>query len=345
MTEPLSNADRPSPVAELRAVSRAFRDFWGRPTVRAVVDVTLEIRPGEIFGLLGPNGSGKSTTLKLLLGLLRPDQGAIRVFGLSPTARAARARLGYLPEDNYVYQHFTPEEVLGFYGRLFNLRSDELQRRIGQLLDMIGLQHARNRTLGGFSKGMARRIGLAQALINDPELVVLDEPTSGLDPVGCRQVKDLIRMLSARGKTIVLSSHLLADVEDVCHRVGIMHHGRMAVQGPVHELLEDRTQGRLTFPAPDAGVLERAAQAVQQAVGAPPLIDRPCCTLEQFFLKQLEQDASQASAPTGVSLATGLAEYLQPLAGRLEQAAHDPDARPQADDPKHLRRMVDAEEP
>ena len=190
------------PIIRASELTKVFRDFWHRPKVRAVDHITFSVARGEVFGLLGPNGSGKSTTIKLILGLLHPSHGQLAVLGHSPRDVKSKARVGYLPEESYLYPYLTSEETLDFYGRLFDLSPAERRNRIGQLLDMIGLGHARHRVVGEFSKGMARRIGLAQALINDPDLVVLDEPTSGLDPIGCRQMKDLIRTLAARGKTV-----------------------------------------------------------------------------------------------------------------------------------------------
>ena len=307
------------PVVSARGISRSFRDFWGRVNVRAVQDVSFEIQPGEIFGLLGPNGSGKSTTLKILLGLLRPNAGELRVFGLPPGHRRVCARLGYLPEENHVYPQLTPEETLDFYGRLFNLDRGERRRRIRQLLEMTGLQHARRRRVGEFSKGMTRRVGLAQALINDPELIVLDEPTSGLDPLACRQVKDLLLMLRQRGKTVILSSHLLADVEDVCQRILIMFQGQVIVQGAVRALLEDPSLCRFVVPAPDAATQRQIIAALRQITGREPEMDRPCRTLEQFFLQKLGEADYSRRAPqanfhddgAAVAPAETLAAYLR----------------------------------
>ena len=185
-------------------LSKTFRDFWRRPRVEAVRSISFAIPAGQVFGLLGPNGSGKSTTIKMILGLLFPTAGTLEVLGASPRSTAVKSRIGYLPEESYLYPHLTPLETLAFYARLFRLPAAEARARIDQLLDMIGLAHARHRPVGEFSKGMARRIGLAQALLNDPDLVILDEPTAGLDPQGTRQVKDLILALAARGKTVLL---------------------------------------------------------------------------------------------------------------------------------------------
>jgi len=299
------------PVIELQQVTKIFRDFWRRPHVTAVRDLSFEVRPGEIFGLLGPNGSGKSTTIKMMLGLLFPTRGSLRVLGRSPRDVEVKRRIGYLPEESYLYGYLTSEETLDFYGRLFDLDAGERKQRIDQLLDMIGLQHARRRTVGEFSKGMARRIGLAQALINDPDLVILDEPTSGLDPIGCRQVKDLIQMLARRGKTILMTSHLLADVEDVCHRVAILYNGEIQAIGSIDELLEETTRFRMTLPphATRAHVDELLARG-EQLTGAKPLVDHPRRDLEQFFLDVVEKARTKTTEASGVGRDQGMAGYL-----------------------------------
>src|SRR5438046_8194381 len=200
-------------VVSVRGLTKVFKDFWGRPKARAVDNVDFEVRRGEVFGLLGPNGSGKSTTVKLLLGLLYPTKGHIEVFGHSSRHVATKSRIGYLPEESYLYRYLNSHETLDFFGNLFRLPRGDRDNRAEQLLEMVGLSQTRTRAVGEFSKGMQRRIGLAQALINDPDLVILDEPTSGLDPIACRELKDLILALAARGKTVILSSHLLSDVE------------------------------------------------------------------------------------------------------------------------------------
>src|SRR5438128_5153854 len=236
-------------VVAVRGLTKVFKDFWNRPKARAVDAVDFEVRRGEVFGLLGPNGSGKSTTVKLILGLLYPTKGQIEVFGRSPRHVATKARIGYLPEESYLYRYLNSRETLDFFGNLFELPKGERQNRADQLLEMVGLSQAHLRAVGEFSKGMQRRIGLAQALINDPDLIILDEPTSGLDPIGCREVKDLIVALARRGKTVILSSHLLSDVEDVCDRVVIYYGGRIQAMGTLKELLATPDAICITTPA------------------------------------------------------------------------------------------------
>src|SRR5262252_4951002 len=272
-------------VVSVRGLTKVFKDFWGRPKARAVDDVDFDVRRGEVFGLLGPNGSGKSTTVKLLLGLLYPTKGHIEVFGHSPRHVATKARIGYLPEESYLYRYLNSRETLEFFGNLFELPKDDRQKRTEQLMEMVGLSQAHLRAVGEFSKGMQRRIGLAQALINDPDLVILDEPTSGLDPIGCREVKDLILALARRGKTVILSSHLLADVEDVCDRVVIYYGGKIQAMGNLKDLLATPDAIRITTPSLPRPTMERILEIIRGDVAADKVrIDTPTQNLESYFL-------------------------------------------------------------
>lgn len=223
-------------VIELKDVRKTFRDFWLRPTVAAVDGLSLEVKRGEVFGLLGPNGSGKSTTIKMILGLLDPSAGAVKLFGVPPRSVFARKRLGYLPELSYLHPFLTAKETLMYYAGLCGLKHAVAAERTKQLLEMVGLKEAAKRPVGGFSKGMARRVALAAALIGKPELLVLDEPTSGLDPVSTKEVKTLVKALAAGGMTVLTTSHLLADAEDICDRVMILNHGKSVAEGRVDEL-------------------------------------------------------------------------------------------------------------
>src|SRR5512138_3280385 len=275
------NAAAPDPangeiVVSVRGLTKVFKDFWGRPKARAVDKVNFDVRRGEVFGLLGPNGSGKSTTVKLLLGLLHPTKGHIEVFGHSPRHVATKARIGYLPEESYLYRYLNSRETLQFFGNLFELPKADRANRTEQLLEMVGLSQAHLRAVGEFSKGMQRRIGLAQALINDPDLVILDEPTSGLDPIGCREIKDLIVALAERGKTIILSSHLLADVEDVCDRVVIYYGGKIQAMGTLKELLATPDALQITTPALSRETIEKVLELIRKDVNeATVRIDTP----------------------------------------------------------------------
>lgn len=297
-------------VIKAEGLAKVFRDFWRRPVVCAVKAVNFEVQAGEIFGLLGPNGSGKSTTLRMILGLLKPTAGILRVFGKEPKDVNTKAKIGYLPEESCLYPFLTARETLMFYGSLFNLDSSILKERVKQLLEMTGLQHAAERRIGEFSKGMLRRIGLAQALINDPELIILDEPTSGLDPVGCRQVKDLILILAGRGKTVLISSHLLADVESVCKRVIIMNNGNIIVQGRLNELLENEAIYRFCVSAASAEQIQAIQSFLSRQTGAAAQMDHPRKTLEQFFLETVAQTQPGTISPSGVAYAEKVAPFL-----------------------------------
>ena len=271
-------------VIEIRNLSKAYRDFWGRKKVQAVNGLSLDVRKGEVFGLLGPNGSGKTTTLKLLLGLLFPTEGEIRILG-RPAADVEKNRhIGYLPEESYLYRFLNAEETLDFYGRLFGLSKAERRRRTDELIGLVKLDHARKRQLKEYSKGMTRRIGLAQALINDPDIVFLDEPTSGLDPSGRKDVKDLIAHLKSQGKTVVMCSHLLAEIEDVCDRVAILFNGELKLLGTVDELLasQGETQLRTTALAPEA--LKDVEAALARHGATLESVSHPKRTLEDLFL-------------------------------------------------------------
>ena len=294
---------------ETFSLTKVFADWWGRNRVCAVEDLSLKIRYNEIFGLLGPNGSGKTTTIKMLLGLLHPTKGRSAVLGGDATDPKINARIGFLPEESYLYKYLSARETLEFYGRLFKLPSKVRKMRIESLLDMVGLKAVANRAVGTFSKGMARRIGLAQALINDPDLLILDEPTTGLDPIGTRQIKDLIIELAKRGKTILLCSHLLADVEDVCDRIAILYGGKIQSEGKVKELLQrsDKTQ-ITTGPISDMAV-ERIKQIVSSEQ-ADCVVISPMDKLETFFIRIVAAAQQQAQPTSGAVSTTQIGNFL-----------------------------------
>ena len=298
-------------VISVQGLTKVFKDFWGRPKAKAVNNVDFEIKRGEVFGLLGPNGSGKSTTIKMLLGLLYPTRGHIEVFGHSPRHVATKSRIGYLPEESYLYRYLNSQETLDFFGNLFNLNSVERRKRADQLIEMVGLNNARNRQVGEFSKGMQRRIGLAQALINDPDLVILDEPTAGLDPIGCREIKDLIVALAKRGKTVILSSHLLSDVEDVCDRVVIYYGGRIQAKGTLQELPTTPDVTRITTPVLSKETMSRVLEIIRSEVREETVsVDNPTQNLESYFLGVVERARSEETTTSG-ALAGGVADYLK----------------------------------
>jgi ABC-2 type transport system ATP-binding protein len=299
-------------VVQTAGLCKVFRDFWRRPRVEAVKDLNLEIHPGEVFGLLGPNGSGKTTTIKMLLGLLYPTRGRISVFGKPPTDVSVKARIGFLPEDSYLYRFLVAHETLDYYGRLFRLPSRIRRERSDRLLDMVGLRHEAKRRVGEYSKGMARRIGLAQALINDPEFLILDEPTSGLDPIGARQIKDVIRELGRKGKTILLSSHVLADVEDVCDRVAILYGGQQRAGGDMGDLLSQTDVTQITAPRLSEETVEQLRGLVQRLEKRDLLgVSHPRVRLEDFFLRIVEEAQAANVHTYGARKGGELPEFLK----------------------------------
>lgn len=304
-------SENKNPIISAVGLSKVFRDFWSRPKAKAVNDIDFEVYEGEVIGLLGPNGSGKSTTVKMILGLLYPTAGTLSVFGQSPRAVETKRQVGYLPEESYLYKYLTAIETLDFFGALFNLSAEERRDRSNQLLEMVGLSHARRRRVGEFSKGMARRIGLAQAMINDPSLLILDEPTSGLDPLGCKEVKDLILMLKKRGKTVLITSHLLSDVEDICDRVIILYGGKIRATGTLHELLTVTDANRITTPALSPAVTDKLISILRENLSGDEFtFDHPRKSLEQFFLEVINQAKSESIETAGVVGGGKIAEYL-----------------------------------
>lgn len=283
-------------VIEAFSLTKIFSDWWGRSRVVAVDNLELKVRNNQVFGLLGPNGSGKTTVLKMLLGLLHPTKGKAFILGGDSKDPRISSQIGFLPEESYLYPYLNARETLDFYGRLFGLNSKIRKARIDVLLDMVGLSGMANRPIGTFSKGMARRIGLAQALINDPKLLILDEPTSGLDPIGTRQIKDLIVELARRGKTVLLSSHLLADAEEVCDRVAILYGGIVQREGKIEELLEEKDKTQITTSV----LTERAIEQIKRIVekdGGEVDVKPPMQKLESYFIDIVRQ-AQQARKPT-----------------------------------------------
>ena len=330
-------------VVVVRSLEKVFRDFWGRPKAKAINDVSFEVRKGEVFGLLGPNGSGKSTTIKVLLGLLNPSRGVARIFGRSPRDVKTKERIGYLPEESYLYRYLNSAETLDFFGGLFALDGEEKKRRSEQLLEMVGLKGVQMRTVGEFSKGMQRRIGLAQALINDPDLVILDEPTAGMDPVGCREIKDLILNLKGRGKTVILSSHLLADVEDVCDRAVIYYGGKVQQYGTLEELLTERDSVQFTVPTLSDTAQKEVLEVMERHVDRESIrVDNPTQNLESLFLNVVEE-ARASDETSGATSGSEVAEFLradEPVPTQaekmLERLAGKEDAPPTAQEKAEL---------
>ncbi|MBR4957228.1 MAG: ABC transporter ATP-binding protein [Lentisphaeria bacterium] len=324
------------PVVRAVGLTKVFRDFWGRPKARAVNDIDFEIHEGEVVGLLGPNGSGKSTTVKMILGLLYPTGGQLSVLGRSPRAVETKREIGYLPEESYLYKYLTAEETLDFFGALFNLSREERRRRIDQLLDMVGMAHARRRRVGEFSKGMARRIGLAQAMINDPEFLILDEPTSGLDPLGCREVKDLIMALKRRGKTVVVTSHLLSDIEDICDRVIILYGGKIRATGTLNELLTMKQETRIVTPELPPEAMKKMLELLRANFKDGEFsVDHPHRSLESYFLDVIEQAKAESVETAGAISSGQIAEYLSAddPAGAVLQSLLDEDKPAKQEEP------------
>jgi ABC-2 type transport system ATP-binding protein len=281
----------PDVLVETRKLTKVYKDFWGRQKKVALRALNLEINRGEVFGLLGPNGSGKTTTIKLLLGLLFPTDGEAFVFGQPAGQVKKNERIGYLPEESYLYRFLNAEETLDFYGRLFNMPAGLRRERSRELIEKVGLARDRKRILKEYSKGMRQRIGLAQALINDPELVILDEPTSGLDPLGTRWMKDLILQLRDQGKTVILCSHRLDDVQDVCNRIAILYDGELQELGEVKVLLQDAN--RLEVQASGVPLKDELRRDLEDVLrrhgGRLEMFGHPTTTLEELFLRIVEE--------------------------------------------------------
>ena len=274
-------------AVEIRDLVKDFRPAGRKEPLRAVDHVSLTIAPGEVYGLIGPNGSGKSTTMKALLGLVQPDAGVCRIFGNDSMAVDSRQDVGFLPENPYFYKHLSGAETLRFYGKLCGLRGAKLEARVKELLHLVDLDGAADRRLGGYSKGMLQRIGLAQALVQEPRLVILDEPTAGVDPVGSREIRDLILDLKSRGITVFLCSHLLEQVQEVCDRVGIIFRGKMVKEGHIDELLAIGDQTEIVLRDASPELLEKLTAQIQADSQAELVrTGRPKTTLERLFLEE-----------------------------------------------------------
>ena len=278
-----------TPAVAVRNLTKIYPIPFRREKLVAVRDLSLEVAPGQVYGLLGPNGSGKSTTLKIVLGLVTATKGTTEIFGKDSSLVESREQVGFLPENPYFYKYLTGEEAIRFYGKICGLKRDYLETRIKNLLELVGLEDARHRRLGGYSKGMLQRIGIAQAMVQEPRLLVLDEPTAGVDPAGSREIRDMIVGLKARGITVLLCSHLLAQVQEICDRVGILAKGVMVREGPLDELIsiENQTELILQDASPE---LLRKIEALVAEHGAQTLFSRrPQTTLERLFLEETDK--------------------------------------------------------
>lgn len=321
-------------------VTKVFRDFWLRQRVRAVDDLDLQVNRGEVFGLLGPNGSGKSTSIKMILGLLHPTSGNIAVFGKRPEHVATKRLIGYLPEETNLYPFLNARETLDYYGRLFGQDRRQRMRRIDMLLEMVGLAAAQRRRVGQYSKGMQRRIGLAGALINDPQLLVLDEPTNGLDPIGTRQIKDLILELSQRGKTILLCSHLLADVEDVCDRVAIMFGGKIRTVGPVDQLLVRQDATLIQVGQLSDKTIQQIESVLQESGQHIEKMEKPRQRLESLFLEIVHQAQTEGQTTSGAKAGGPIASFLKQQDGVESKVARSETPPSSAEDRSFIEQLV-----
>jgi ABC-2 type transport system ATP-binding protein len=331
-----------TPIVESVALRKVFKDFWMRTKALAVDAVDFEIYPNEIFGLLGPNGSGKSTIIKMILGLLHKTSGRLTVFGKPPSDVMTKKYIGFLPEESYLYRFLNPKETLDYYGKLFGLSSSVRKRRIDELLEMIGLTQVAHRPLGEFSKGMTRRIGIAQALINDPDFLILDEPTSGLDPIGTRQVKDLLLELRKRGKTILLSSHLLADVEDVCDRMVVLYGGKIRAEGTVDELLADTESTVIKTGRLRDDTISKIEEVLEEVGEGIVSVQAPRQRLEQLFLDIVERAREEQVHTSGALDGGDTAAFL-----KAEDAEGDEliDTLITGEEQKHKARIVEEQAP
>jgi ABC-2 type transport system ATP-binding protein len=272
------------PAVAVRGLTKVFPVPFHRQQVVAVCDLNLEIERGEVYGLLGPNGSGKSTTLKIILGLVSPTRGRTEIFGRDSRLVESREAVGFLPENPYFYKYLTGEETLRFFGRLCGLSGRQLKNRMDELLELVGLTKARKRRLGTYSKGMLQRIGLAQALIHHPRLLVLDEPTAGVDPAGSREIRDLIVDLKERGITVLLSSHLLAQAQEICDRVGILANGRLVREGHLEELIAIENQTEFVVAGASPKLIQEIEALVDRSTATLVTRRRSTTTLEKLFL-------------------------------------------------------------
>lgn len=276
-----------TPAVSVNHLTKVFKGTLVKGAFRAVHDLSLEVKAGEVYGLIGPNGSGKSTTMKVILGLLKPTQGSTSIFGVPSTEVGSRHSVGFLPENPYFYKHLTGRETLHFYGSLCGMRGERLKSRTDEMLAITGLEDAATRRVGGYSKGMLQRLGLAQALIHEPRLLVLDEPTAGVDPAGSRKIRDLIIEFRARGITVLVTSHLLEQMQEVCDRVGIMAHGRMVREGRLEDLIAVENQTEMILENASPALLTKINALIQAEGGDTKLVrsGRPRTTLERLFIE------------------------------------------------------------
>lgn len=276
-------------VIEAQDVTKIYRPLFSGKGFTALDNVSFNVESGRTVGLIGPNGSGKTTTIKLILGLLKPTSGSVRVFGKSPTDREIKFRIGFVPEESYLYSFFSASETLDFYGRFFNLPAKERKSRTEHLLDAVGLSFAKNKKVKEYSKGMMRRLCIAQALINEPDLIIMDEPTSGLDPVSSREIRDLILKYKEMGKTILVSSHLLADIQNICDSIILLNAGKVSCMGPVKELLTNPDTISIQCKNLGPDQVEALKRFIVQSGGCVDSVGNSFYTLEEIFFKMINK--------------------------------------------------------
>ena len=279
-----------TPAVKIEGLEKEFTLSFRREKVRAVRGISIEVQAGEVYGLIGPNGSGKSTTMKVLLGLIAPTCGSSAIFGIDSRDVESRREVGFLPENPYFYRHLSGTETLRFYGRLCGLRGSALDSQIAEMIELVDLEGAARRALGGYSKGMLQRIGLAQALIQEPRLVVLDEPTAGVDPAGSRKIRDIILALKERGIAVILSSHLLEQVQEVCDRVGIIFEGEMVREGALEDLVSIEGQSEIVLEGASEELLSEFVKRAESAGAKVLRAGNLRTTLERLFLKETGEE-------------------------------------------------------
>jgi len=280
-------------VLDIKNLVKFYRGLGGLKKVLAVDQLSLSVKKGEVYGILGPNGSGKTTLMKLIMGLLFPSKGQIKIFGSSVKKLSIKKRIGFLPEEAYLYRFLSAEETLKFFAELADVPRREQKTRIADALHVVGLFEARKRPSRTYSKGMSRRLGLAQILIKDPDFVVLDEPTVGLDPIGSREIKEIILGLKEKGKTVLFSSHLLSEVEMVCDRIGIMHKGKLVLTGHLNDLLLRKNEYSLVLEGFDIGRQSELEHVLQESFHAKVIsVNRSRETMEDVFIKTIKKHAS-----------------------------------------------------
>lgn len=283
-------------AVEIESLHKSFPGHWGKGGVYAVKGVSLQIPQGTVYGLIGPNGSGKSTIMKALVGLLSPDAGSCRVFGQPATAASNRKEIGFLPENPYFYKFLTGEETVRFYGKLCGLQGKALNERTQEMLELAGLKDAAHRRLGGYSKGMLQRVGLAQALVQRPRLLVLDEPTAGVDPIGSRAIRDIILNLKEQGMTVFLCSHLLEQVQEICDNVGILYQGCMIAAGSMESITRDLSTTEVSLRNPSPELLEK----IQALAGDSWLVAAPARnSLESVFIRGIKAKLQEGQQNKG----------------------------------------------